>query len=179
MEDLSLHILDIVENSVASGAHNVGIIVSEDRSKDLMTVMITDDGKGMSAEAITRATDPFYTTRTTRRVGFGLGLFKEAARIANGQLDIRSSPGAGTTVTATFQLSNIDRKPLGDMASTLVTLIAGNPGVHFAYRHERDGEAFVLDTEELRDRLGGVSTNTPEVLSFVRKFIAEHSGTSS
>lgn len=179
MEDLSLHILDIVENSIEAGAHNVVITVGEDRANDLLTIEITDDGKGMKREIVDKVADPFYTTRTTRRVGLGLGLFQEAARIANGRMDIRSFPESGTKITATFQLSNIDRKPLGDMASTLVTLISGNPDVNFAYRHERDGEKLVVDTKDLRTRLQGVSMNAPEVLAFIRSYIAEHSDTLS
>ena len=179
MEDLSLHILDIVENSINAGARNVVIIVREDRVKDQMEIEITDDGKGMSAEVIVKATDPFYTTRTTRRIGLGLALFQEAARIANGRMDIRSSPESGTTIAATFQLTNIDSKPLGDMAATLVTLIAGNPEVNFTYRHERDGETLLVDTKDLRARLQGVSMNSPDILAFIRTYIAELSDTLS
>lgn len=153
---------------------NVEIVVREDRATDVLAIEIADDGKGMSAEDAEKAADPFFTTRTTRRIGLGLALLDEAARMTNGRLEVRSAPGSGTRITATFQLSNIDRKPLGDMAATVVMLVAGNPDINFIYRYEHDGQTFIFDTKEIRSRLHGLDMHSPEALTFIREYITEH-----
>ena len=140
MEDLSLHILDVAENAITAGAENISIVVQDDVARDLLTIEITDDGKGMGEDALEKASDPFYTTRTTRKVGLGLALLKEAAAMANGQVDIRSAPNRGTTVRATFQLSHIDRKPLGKMADTITALLATRRHQHFLSARARRGD---------------------------------------
>jgi len=173
MEDLSLHVLDIAENSINAGARNIGIIVREDVSRDLLVLEVTDNGRGMSIENAEKASDPFYTTRTTRKVGLGLALLDQAARMANGTLEVRSVPGSGTSVTATFQLSHIDMKPLGDMPATIVVLVAGNPDVHFTYHVEHDGRSFTFDTNEIKGRLLGMDLNSPKTLTFIREYITE------
>ena len=146
MEDLSLHILDIVENSIEAGARDVRIHIREDTEDDLLEVIIEDDGRGMDAEVIAKVRDPFYTTRKTRRVGLGLSLFQEAARETGGDLYLRSDEGKGTKVTATFQHSHIDRKPLGDIARTLRTLMLSHPEIRFRFNHFCDGEEVTFDT---------------------------------
>jgi anti-sigma regulatory factor (Ser/Thr protein kinase) len=174
VEDLSLHILDIAENSVNAGAKNIGIFILEDKSRDRLTMEITDDGKGMNSDIAGKVIDPFYTSRTTRRVGLGLPFLSEAAKAANGSVEVTSAKGKGTTVRATFQLSHIDRKPLGDIAATIVMLVASNPNANFRYRHEHDGQAFNFNTEEIRTKYPGLDLNTPEALSFIRDYITEH-----
>lgn len=174
MEDLSLHILDIAENSIAAGAKSLEISIREDASEDMLTIEIVDDGKGMSADELRKACNPFYTTRTTRKIGLGLALLDEAARAANGQMKIHSEPGTGTSVSATFQLSNIDRKPLGDIAETLVALITRTPEADIKYTHQRDGWKFVFDTRDVREILGELPINSPSPLAFIRKYISEH-----
>jgi len=149
VDDLSLHILDIVENSIDAGAQNVEIRIREDTEQDLLKIEITDDGKGMDASTLEKALDPFFTTRKVRKVGLGLSLFREAARMANGDLAIESVKGEGTTVRATFQHSHIDRKPLGDMAKTLLILIIGHPEIRFRYEHWKNGQSGELDTQHL------------------------------
>jgi anti-sigma regulatory factor (Ser/Thr protein kinase) len=171
MQDLSLHILDVAENSINAGAKNIEITISENMTQDILAIEITDDGPGMNPEDAEKATDPFYTTRTTRRVGLGLPLLNQATAAANGTLEIRSTPGKGTTLRATFQLSHIDRKPLGDMAATIVMLVASNPDIHFTYRHE---QKFTFDTNDMKHILGGVNMNSPEALTFVRDYITHH-----
>lgn len=173
MEDLSLHILDIAENSIAAGADKISIVVQEDVARDLLTIEITDDGKGMSEAALEKASDPFYTTRTTRNVGFGLALLREAAVMANGRLEIRSIPHRGTTVYATFQLSHIDRKPLGKMADTITALLATRSDIDISYRHEREGEILQFDARELRERLDGLPLNTVKTLNFLNKYLSQ------
>jgi hypothetical protein len=173
MLELSLHILDIVENSTRAGAGLVGISIEEDRAADRFRIEITDDGPGMDEETRKKAVDPFYTTRTVRRVGLGLPLFRQAAQAANGSFSIRCGARGGTTVSAEFQWSHIDRQPLGDMASTLGTLIAGNPGVEFVYTHCRDGAVYTIDTRDVRKEIGDVPLDHPEVLRIIGEDIRE------
>lgn len=173
MEDLSLHILDIAENSVNAGARNIGIVVEEDLPLDRLTIEITDDGKGMNAEVAERATDPFYTTRKTRRIGMGLPLLKEAAEMANGRLEIRSIPNSGTTIRATFQLNNIDRKPLGNMAETITALLATENQVNILYRHSRSGKTVIFDSKHVENQLGDILLNSIEALSLVRTYLEQ------
>ena len=150
MQDLSLHILDVVENSVRSGATLVEIAVIEDMAQDLLTLEIRDNGAGMDPETAARATDPFYSTKPGRRVGLGLALLAQAAREGGGRFDVSSRPDDGTTVRATFQRSHPDRKPLGDIAATLQTLVVGNPDVDFVFEHRAGSETVRFDTREVR-----------------------------
>jgi anti-sigma regulatory factor (Ser/Thr protein kinase) len=173
MEDLSLHILDIAENSINAGARNISIVVEEELHLDRLTIEIADDGKGMSAEVAERAADPFYTTRKTRRIGMGLALLKEAAAMANGRLEIRSLPNSGTTIRATFQLNNIDRKPLGNMAETITALLATENQVDILYRHSRGGKSVVFDSKHVQSQLGDILLNSTEALSLVRTYLEQ------
>ncbi len=150
MEDLSLHILDVVENSIRAKASRVEIKVVEDIIKDLLTIEIKDNGLGMDGETVKKVLDPFFTTRTTGKVGLGLPLLSQAARESGGDMEIESKVGRGTRVKATFSYSHIDRKPLGDMEMTLSALIAGNPEVDFIYEHKKDESEYCLDTKEIR-----------------------------
>lgn len=169
MEDLSLHILDIAENSIVAGAKNIEIIVIEDTLKDTLSIEIKDDGKGMNEEVVKNVTDPFYTSRTTRKVGLGLPMLKEAAEAANGKVEINSQPGSGTKVTASFQLSHIDRKPIGNMAETLAAIIAGNPNIDVRYVEKKENEEFIFDTKEIKSRIFKI--DSPEILIFIKKYI--------
>lgn len=171
MQDLSLHILDIVENSLAAGARRVEIRIEEDLQEDRLTIEILDDGCGMDEAMVKQALDPFFTTKTVRRVGLGLPLLAEACRICNGELCLQSCPGQGTTVKATFQHSHIDRKPLGQMGDTLITLIVGHPEVDLLYEHRKDEKVFSLDTREIKSDLGDIPLNAPQVVSALRTLI--------
>lgn len=171
MEDLSLHILDIAENSIAAGARTINIEVTEDSVPDLLTIELSDDGKGMTAEVSRQAVDPFYTTRTTRKVGLGLPLLKGAAEMADGALEVRSAPGSGTTVKATFRLSHIDRQPLGDMVETITALLCSSSEVNVLYIHVRDGRKVVFDSKEIRDQLGCISLSSIKAMSVIRGYL--------
>lgn len=152
MRELSLHILDIAENGITAGADCIEISINEARgSEDLLTIVIQDNGRGMPVEKLQKPTDPFITTRTTRRVGLGLSLLAAAADRCEGKLEIASEAGRGTRVEATFRYHHIDRAPVGDMASTITTLIMGNPEVDFDYRHTVDTRNFTLDTRDLKE----------------------------
>ncbi len=173
MLELALHILDIVENSVRAGATLVRILIRENRAKDLFLMRITDNGSGMTPEERQRALDPFYTTKKVRRVGLGLPMLSDAADRTGGKMTLRSKPGTGTVVEAAFGLSHIDRQPMGNIVSTLITIIVGNPGIDLLYRHEVDGRSYLLDTKEIKKELEDVPLNHPEVTGFLREHIAE------
>ncbi len=168
MQDFSLHILDLAENSITAGAKRIEIKVVEDSRKDLLSIEIKDNGRGMSKEMISKVLDPFVTTRTTRRVGLGLSLFAQAARSCNGEAFIDSEPGKGTRLKGTFQLSHIDLKPWGSMVNTLITLIVGSPETDFFYQHLKDTFEYTLDTELIKQELGEVPVSHPEVINLLR-----------
>jgi len=138
--------------------------VEEARTADLLTIKITDNGQGMPAEKIEKLTDPFVTSRTTRRVGLGLSLLAAAAGRCEGRLTVKTEPGAGTEVGATFRYSHIDRAPVGDMPATITTLIMGNSQVDFIYTHIIDGQEFTLDTRELKAEMGDHSLTNPVII---------------
>jgi len=173
MENISLHILDIAENSIRAQASRISISVHEDEAAGLLTIEIEDDGHGMDEEMLRRVVDPFTTTRTTRRVGLGLPLLAESARQSGGDLVIRSSPGQGTQVKVVFHQSHIDMKPLGDMINTLMTLIIGNPHIEFLYSHRKGHRNFSLDTTELKSQLEGAPWHDPEVIRMIRQYLQE------
>lgn len=172
MKELSLHILDIVKNSVKAGATLIGIDVTESVQENRLSIVISDNGCGMSKEFLARVRDPFTTTRTTRKVGLGIPLFEAAALQCEGAFDITSEEGVGTVVTASFQKDHIDRAPLGDMAETMTTLVSGSPEIDFCYTYTTDTDRFVFDTRTIRGELGPeVPLNLPDVLLWMEEFI--------
>ena len=174
MTEISLNVLDVSENSVRAGATLVSIRVSVDSASDSMTIVIEDNGKGMDSEQAAHAADPFFTTRTTRKVGLGLPFFKYAAESTGGSFSLASQPGKGTVVTAVFVLSHIDRMPLGDMSSTIHNLILYHPDIDFCYTYCCNGVSFTLDTREMRKILGGIPFHTPEVSHYIMEFLTEN-----
>jgi sensor histidine kinase YesM len=164
MRELSLHILDLVENASAACARRVDIRVEESRAADRLTLSVEDDGNGMPAEKIRRLEDPFVTSRTTRRVGLGLSLLGAAARRCGGGVSVEAGPGRGTRVTADFRLGHIDRAPLGDIAATLGTAILGNPHIDFGYTHRVDDKSFSFDTRQLRTGMPEAARDDPGVV---------------
>jgi len=171
MLELSMHILDIAQNSLAAGSTRVEIRIREDLPADLLVIEVRDNGRGISEAMLPRVTDPFVTSRTTREVGLGLPLLKEAAERCEGCLEVRSEEGQGTTVVARFRLDHFDRAPLGDMGETMGILIAANPNVDFLYEHRVDTRIYLLETQEMRQVLGAVGLDDPSVLDFVRQDI--------
>ncbi len=135
MRELALHLLDIAENSVAAGARTIQISVDEDPKKDRLKMSVEDDGKGMDENMVARVTDPFITSRTTRKVGLGIPLLKAAAEACNGYLRITSAVGQGTRLEAEFQRSHIDRMPMGDLSGTLLELLVAWPQIHWIFRY--------------------------------------------
>ena len=175
MQELSMNVLDIAQNSVAAGAPLTRITLEIDHAAGWQTLTVADNGKGMSPELAARVTDPFCTSRTTRKVGLGLPFLKMAAELTGGGMKLESTPGKGTTVTAWFVLGHIDLAPLGDMASTVTTLMQCNPDVDFVYTLAVAGEGFCADSREFRAILDGVPLSRPEVALFIREYIVEHS----
>ena len=173
MKELSLNILDLTQNSITAGAKHIHILVTEKRSEDCLTIGIEDDGCGMDAEFLARVTDPFTTTRTTRKVGMGIPLFKMEAEMSGGDFQIESEKGRGTKLSARFQLSHIDRPPLGDMADTMTVLVQGSPEVDFTYIRSTDQGSFTFSTREVREMLDGVPLSDPAVLDWIREYIKE------
>lgn len=174
MEDLSLHILDIAENSINAGAKNIEIKIIEDTTNDLLTIEIIDDGKGMDADILANIKNPFFTTRTTRRVGLGIAMLEEAANSAGGNLIVESELNTGTKVNASFKLSHIDRKPVGNIADTLVTLISMSHQVNIKYSEEKNGTRFIFDTKDIQSIYPEIKLQSAEVLSFIKKYVTEN-----
>ena len=171
MEDISLHILDIAENSIGAEATLITISISEDTDKDLFLVEIEDNGRGIPEDMRSNVLDPFCTTRTTRKVGLGLSLLAQAARETGGDISVRPASTSGTIVAATFRKSHIDMKPIGNISETLVVLIAGNPQIDFLFTYKKNSNAFSLDTREIKKELDGVPINSSAVLSFLRDYL--------
>jgi len=145
LRELSLHLMDIVQNSIAADARNIKIVIHENSKLDLLQMKVQDDGKGMGADLLAQVTDPFTTTRTTRKVGLGIPLLKEAAELSNGFMKIESQPGKGTNLFVQFQRSHIDRMPMGDLASTLQTLVVAYPDIHFLFEYSINEQKFIYD----------------------------------
>ena len=174
MQDFSLHILDLVENSINAKAKQIEIKIDEDEGNDLLTIEIIDNGAGMSEEMVAKVLDPFVTTRTTRKVGLGLSLFSQAAQECDGNATIRSELGKGTRLKGTFQLSHIDLKPWGSMVETILTLVIGNPEIDFFYQHCKGNFEYTLDSAEIKRELEGVPLSNPDVVSLLRKDLKEN-----
>lgn len=173
MQEISLNILDLAQNSISAKATLIEISVDERQDDDTLTVTIKDNGKGMSPQQVGAVTDPFFTTRTTRKVGLGVPFFKMAAEMSGGSFGIESEVGAGTCVRGVFGLSNIDRMPLGDINGTIATLIYCNPELDFVYTRSCGGKSFALDTREVRAVLGGVALNANEVTLWIKDYLSE------
>ena len=174
MRELSLNVMDVAQNSVRAEATVVRITVTESDKDDRLTIEIADNGCGMTQEQVQQVIDPFFTTRTTRKVGLGVPLFKLSAEQTGGSFDIQSEKGKGTTTTASYVKSHVDMTPLGDINSTVKILIQCNPDIDFVYTCTTDNGSFTLDTRELREVLGDVSLDTPDVLEWIADYLEEN-----
>ena len=173
MKELSLNILDIVQNSITAGAEHIGIALLEDTDGKLR-MTVCDDGCGMSRETLARVTDPFCTSRKTRKVGMGIPLLRLAAEQTGGSFEITSKKGVGTSTKAVFHSDSIDFTPLGDMTSTVTVLISMNTDRDFIYRRSADEKEFVLDTREIKNILDGVPLDNPDVVQWMKEYIDEN-----
>ena len=174
MTEISLNILDIAENSVKAKASLIEISIDADFSSNILSVIIKDNGCGTTKEQVTNVTDPFYTTRTTRKVGLGVPFYKAAAESTGGSFSITSSEGVGTAVIANFVLDNIDRMPMGDICATIHTLIVMHSEIDFLFNYKVNDNSFVLDTKEFRKIWGDIPFNSPEVSSYIKEYLREN-----
>ena len=174
MRELSLNVLDIVQNSITANANLIEIELIEEINNDILKINIFDNGKGMTDEQIKSVTDPFYTTRTTRKIGLGIPLFKMAAEMSGGSFKIESTVGVGTKIYTSYIHSSIDRMPVGNINETVSMLIRMNPDIDFVYTHTFNEKSYSLDTRELREQLENVPLDTPEVIDWINEYLTEN-----
>lgn len=174
MRELSLNVLDIAQNSISANASLIEIEVSESTVNKELLIGIYDNGKGMTSEQVQSVIDPFFTTRTTRKVGLGIPLFKMAAEMTGGSLEIESEVGTGTKVRAVFKTDHVDFTPIGDLTSTVVILITMNLHTDFIYKRSLDSKQFTVDTRQLKEILGDVPLNEPGIVGWLTDYIKEN-----
>ena len=174
MTELSLHILDVVQNSLSAGATRIIIRIEEIPVDDLYRIEISDNGKGMKRDELAKVTDPFYTSRTTRKVGMGIPLFMQAVEQCNGELSLASEPGKGLQVKASLQLSHFDRQPLGDIAGVVMQLVNSYTSAEFRYEHTTPNGSWAFDTVEVKEIVGAENIPEPNVIRFLRQMIREN-----
>ena len=174
MNELSLHLLDILGNSVRAAAQEVRIRITESRRENIYRMVIQDDGKGMNPEILADVFNPWVTSRKERRVGLGLSLLKQNAELCGGDLTVQSTPGEGTTVCVDFEYAHLDRPVAGDMAGTLVITMASAPGISFFYTHATDLGCYGFSSDEVMDALSGVSLTNPSIMRAVEEMIQEN-----
>jgi len=172
VEDISLHILDIAENSIRADAKKIEIIIVHDTVHDLLLIEVNDDGRGMDAETLAKVRDPFFTTKH-KKTGLGIPLLSQAAEQAGGTVAVDSAPGKGTKVSGTFRWSHVDRPAIGNLADTVLTLIAGHPDRDVLYEVREGDRVFRLDTRQIRNDLEDVPINAPAVLEAIRGLLKE------
>ena len=173
MQELSLNILDIAQNSIVANATLIEIGVEVDEN-DFLAITIRDNGKGMDEESVKNVINPFFTSRTTRKVGLGVPFFKQAAEDTGGSFHIESQVGVGTTIKAVFDTTNIDYTPLGEVWDTVSILIQMNETIDFVYTVKKDCEEFVCDTRQLREIMEGMPLSDLNVVQWIKEFIREN-----
>ncbi len=174
VEDLCFHIVDLVQNSAAAGARRIVIRLLQSVEKGSLELAIEDDGRGMDAETVVKVQDPFYTTKGFKKVGLGIPLLKDTARICHGEFSIDSEPGQGTTIGARLERNHLDCPPLGDLAGTVVTLMVTLETVDLVLDYETDGGRFTVSSGEVRAEAGGLHLSHPDVLRFLREYVSEN-----
>ncbi len=173
MRDISLHLMDIMQNSITAKASKVTIVIEAYSEYDSLLITVSDNGMGMGEELLSQVTNPFVTTRSTRKVGLGISLLRASAERAGGQIEISSKINEGTTLKASFEISNIDRIPLGDISQTIISMIAANPDKDFELLLESSKGNFRVDTAEIKEKLGEVPVNNFEIITWIKEFIDE------
>ncbi len=173
MRELSLNILDIAQNSISAGASLTEIVVDENTKDKTLLIGIYDNGCGMTEEQVKSVIDPFFTTRTTRKVGMGIPLFKMSCEQTGGKFTIESEKGVGTKINALYKTDSIDFTPLGDIASTIVTIVSMNADKEFLYRRVLDDKEFIFSTVEIKKILDGVPLSEPSVMNWIEEYLNE------
>ncbi|MDR1006284.1 MAG: ATP-binding protein [Bacteroidales bacterium] len=174
MKDLSMHVLDLLANSTVVGSTRIDLNVKDSLKENVYSFEIIDNGKGMSPSLLAKVTDPYTTTRSTRKVGLGLPLVKMNCEQCNGGFDLKSELGAGTVLRFWFEHNNIDRPPLGDLADAIVFTAAMNEQIRFVYTHTTDDGTYVFDTDEIKSVLDGMSLNNADIIKALRDMINEN-----
>lgn len=174
MKELSLHILDIVQNSVRAKATEVEVVINEDINKNIFEIIIKDNGKGMEKDLANKIKNPFSTTRTTRKIGLGIPLLLEACQRCDGDLDIQSKEGIGTTIRAVFKHNHIDRAPMGDVVNTITMLILSSPEIRYIFTYCINDAKFTMDTKEVEEILQGVPINELSVIKWIEVYLKEN-----
>ncbi len=172
MRELADNIMDIAQNSISAGARLTQVHVTVSHADDRITFCFKDDGCGMSEELVKSVIEPFTTTRKTRKVGLGLPLLKQTAEMTGGALEISSTVGVGTVVTATFGLGHIDRPPMGDVAGAWFSLVVMNPEKDFLFTYDYDGQVFTFDTRVIRETVAPLPLNQMEIASWIKDCIS-------
>lgn len=172
MKDLSLHILDIMRNSIEAGANRIELVIEENRNENLYSISVQDNGRGMDEQEIQKALDPFYTTRTTRKVGLGLPLFRQNTLQTGGTFEVISSRGKGTLVKANFRFNHIDRPPLGDIEGTIALTTATAECLDFQYRHVTPQGNYTFSSMEVKEIFGDLSLNHSAIISALKELIS-------
>jgi hypothetical protein len=173
MKELSLHILDIVQNSLHADATEISVSVLEDLKNNLYSISIKDNGIGIPKERLENLLDPFYTTKN-KKTGLGIPLLKQHAEMAGGNLSIESQEGVGTTLTATFGHNHLDRQPMGDIVATVTGIVRANPQIRITYMHQINEKKFIFDTSEIKAELENVPINSKEVLNFIDVYLRDN-----
>lgn len=167
--------MDILQNSTRAKATEIGLDVLLDSAKDTLTLVFKDNGCGMNEEMVKNVINPFFTTRTTRKVGLGLPLLKQNSEMTGGSFAIQSQEGVGTTVTAVFGLTHLDTPPMGDLPGTLILTVSAYPDIRFVFHYKRDDDVdFIFDTDEVKEVLDGLPLNDPEVMESLREMVSEN-----
>ena len=174
MKEIGLHIMDIVQNSIRAGAGEITVTLNESVTDDTLILTVADNGKGMDEETLRKATDPWFTSRTTRKVGLGLPLLQMNASLSGGGVTIDSSPGTGTTVTASFRYTHVDRPPLGDVSGTIALMILSNPSINIVYSHICEGTVWSISTSEIKEALGEEAVTDLTIVRQIREIINEN-----
>lgn len=174
MQEISLHILDIVQNSIEAEATFTKLEIIEDTVKDILFIRLTDNGKGMDKKKSQLVLSPFVTTRTTRRVGLGLPLLNMNAQNCNGYLNIDSEPNKGTIVEVMFKHSHIDRPPMGNLVETIQAILIGSPDLDFCYEHTVNENKFSFSAKEIRETLGEIDLSHPDVIKWLEEWLTEN-----
>ncbi|BAK48336.1 signal transduction histidine kinase [Clostridium sp. SY8519] len=174
LPEISLTILDIAQNSITAKAADIFISVLRDTINHTLTFTIRDNGTGMDEEQLKAAVDPFYTTRTTRKIGLGIPFLQQSAECTGGSFSIASEKGKGTSMQAVYCTDSIDCMPLGDIAETIYSLVVFNEGIHFVYHYRVNGHGFDLDTDEIRKIIGDTSFAQKEIAEFIHSYLKEN-----
>jgi len=174
MKEIALHILDITQNSIRAGADEISITLNESLSSNTLSFNITDNGHGMDQEMCEKASDPYFTSRTTRKIGMGLPLLQMNARLAGGDMTIKSVPEQGTSVTATFRYNHLDRPPLGDISGTIALIIISNPDINVIYTHICEESEWSISTSEIKNQLGEEAVKDLSIVRYLREIIYEN-----